>query len=653
MEWANFAKINQLEKSIRRMGDVLEAILLNQGDTVIQKVIKATEYDKKSTGWIKNDDQLIYGLAASSPFPTIETTGTNLMQEITDGRKYKLLENMDEGLTNSAVEYIHFDKNTNSYFMAVKSSDNERIPSPYFMVKIDADDFSITKKEVAVAFTSIGKIFQTDQSNLYVITRDNKLVAIRKSDLATLWEKTGLNTNMGYIATCDEQDIVLLRDAVWNSASGVIVALHKSNGEEVWSNQSTNAPYRLGDMVLTPEGKAILWGSSGSNSGSVWCEWDTTTPPYTAPATFRFENASSIAMRTADVGYRLAKDGRFAISVRDNNYIMAFQPNYENYEPGIPPSIVSGTLRQLQTGGFIPISASYSFRSIFIHEDYGKHGGFIITYDTYSNLYYNYYIQMFEVEENSLIIRKPTANSKLELDLITLSEGHNPNYVGKQIQSLRSGEVFYFENGKIIAQLYLPAGDGAERDFLVLDYEGYNNQASVYYAHDTPTQAPADLKIWAYAEAYCDLNQGEMWYSFDYNPSKRPQEKLQDEYGEKNYEPILESGQRLQLANRKFTVTISSGTNSVRINNALQQEILWVNQVYVDDVLLQSNQWSFSEDDNRTIYFEEDIEAGSKVKILYDLKFLDAYLPLYIHSRLDTADKIPPVLHELLLAYEI
>lgn len=651
MEWANFAKINQVEKSVRRMGDLLDAILLNQGNTVIQKVIKATEYDKKSTGWIENNDQLIYGLAVPSALPTIETTGAHLTQEITDVRKYKLLQNMDEELIASAVEYIHFDKNANSYFIFVRSSNSERIPSPYFMVKVDAGDFSITKKEVAVAFTSAGKIFQTDQNNLYVITRDNKLVAVRKSDLATLWEKTDLNTNIGYVATCDEQDVVLLRDANW-STPGEIVALHKSNGEEVWSNQSTSNPSRVGDMVLTPEGKAILWGSYGSDSGGVWCEWDTTTPPYTTPAVFRFQDTSSSTMRTANVGYRLAKDGKFAIGVRENNTILAFRPNYEDYEPGVPPNVVSGELSRLQTS-FSPVSTYHDFRSIFIHEDYKKHGGFIITYSSSSNSFYNYYIQMFEVEENSLIIRQPATNSKLELNSITLSEGRGVNYVGKQIQGLRSGDVFCFENGKIIVQLYLQTGNGAERDFLILDYEDYNNQASVYYAHDTPTQAPADLKIWAYAEAYCDLNQGEMWYSFAYDQSKRPQEKFQDEYGEKNYEPILESGQRLQLANRKFTVTISSRTNSVRINNALKQEILWVNQVYVDGVLLQSNQWGFSENDNRTIYFEGDVEAGSEVKVLYDLKFLDAHLPLYIHSKLNEADKTPPVLHELLLAYEI
>lgn len=377
MEWANFAKINQVEKSVRRMGGVLDAILFNQGNTVIQKVIKATEYDKKSAGWIGNDDQLVYGLAVSSALPTIETTGAHLTQEITDGRKYKLLQNMDEELIASAVEYIHFDKNANSYFMAVRSSDNERNPSPYFMVKIDAGDFSITKKEVAVAFTSVGKILQTDQNNLYVITKDNKLVAVRKSDLATLWEKTGLNTNQGFVATCNEQEIILLRDANW-SAPGEIVAIHKASGEEVWSNQSVSNPGRVGDMVLTPEGKAILWGSYGNDYGGVWCEWDTTTPPYTTPATFRFENTSSSTMRHANVGYRLAKDGKFAIGVRENNTILAFRPNYEEYEPGVPPSVVAGTLRQLQTS-FSPVSTYHDFRSIFIHEDYGKHGGFIIT----------------------------------------------------------------------------------------------------------------------------------------------------------------------------------------------------------------------------------------------------------------------------------
>lgn len=596
MSWSNFAKISQVEKSLKAsqetMKNMLNAILINQGNTNMHKVINATDYAQKTTGWRADDTRLIYGPTTSSIIPTIEVEGTGTHRDIMDTRKIKLLQNLDEEINTSDIGYIHYDKTLDSYFICVQSANSERVPSNYFMVKVNANDLSITKKEVQRSHYSYGKVFETDQQNLYIITNDSRLLAIRKSDMITLWEKTGLNTNGGFIATCDEQDIILFRDASY-SATGEIVALDKTNGVQVWSYQTMSKPYRVGDMVLTPEGKAILWGATGSTNGFSWYEWDTTTPEYTVPATFRFENTNATTMTSFD-SYKLAKDGEFGLAVRDNNYIYAYRPNYEDYEPATAPSVNTGTLLTVSTQ-FTPSSTGNNFYHVFLHDDYLTHGGLMFTYNDTSRLVY---IEPFDVAPETYTIKNQYKDSALETEKFYLTVRNHVDHVG------------------IRAAGYL-------------------------------------IKIWAYAEVYGLLNEGEMWYSFAHDESKRPQEKLADEYGEKNYEEILESGQRLQLSNRDFEVTVNANTNNVRINNALQQEILWVSRVYVDGKLLQSEGWRINGDDNRTLYFDEDIHAGSTVKAVYDLRFLGPSLLLYIHSKRDGAEKTPPEIQELLLAYEI
>lgn len=651
MSWSDFAKISQVEKSLKAsqetMKNMLNAILINQGNTNMHKVISATEYSQKTTGWQAEDTRLVYGRSTSSVIPTIEVEGAGTYRDIIDSRKIKLLQNLDEEINTSDIGYIHYDKTLDSYFICVQSTNSERVPSNYFMVKVNANDLSITKKEVQRSHYSYGKVFETDQQNLYIITNDSKLLAIRKSDLVTLWEKTGLSTNQGFVATCDEQDIVLFREASYSS-NGEIVALDKTNGVQVWSNQTTSRPYRIGDMVLTPEGKAILWGAVGSTSGFSWYEWDTTTPEYTTPATFAFQDSRTTTMASFD-SYKLSKDGKFGLGVRENNYIFAFRPKYEGYEPAAPPNVNVGELSQINSY-FNPSSTGNTFYHVFLHDDYLTHGGLMFTYNSTSRLMY---IEPFDIAPETFTIEHQYRSSELETDKFYLTVGNHVDHNGIRAAYYSRGRNFCFENGKIVLGLHLNGSPAIQRNFLVLDTPEYNNQASIYYAHQTLTQAPADLKIWAYAEMYGELNEGELWYSFIHDESKRPQEKLVDEHGEKNYEEILESGQRLQLSNREFELTVSANTNSVRINNALQQEILWVSRIYLNGKLLPSQVWKLSRDDNRTLYFDEEIVAGSTVKAVYDLKFINPSLPLYIHSKLNEADKTPPVLHELLLAYEI
>ena len=103
------------------------------------------------------------------------------------------------------------------------------------------------------------------------------------------------------------------------------------------------------------------------------------------------------------------------------------------------------------------------------------------------------------------------------------------------------------------------------------------------------------------------------------------------------------SGQRLVTSNRQFTTILNEKTREIRINNALQSEILWINKIEIDGTLLFSEEWTFN----------KEIEQGSQITIYYDLKFIDNYLPIYIHTKRDDETKIAPVINAIILGYEI
>lgn len=630
MSWANYSKIDQAERNILKeqveIKNLVNNILSNQKPFLMQTTIAAREFEGINPGFKIDGESLIY---SDHMIPVANKV--DLLSSV------DLIQNLDEPEGTIDTQNIHYDDITNCFFISCLSSNGERIPNQRFLIKVSAEDYTvIDKKEIPVFHSDVSKTFVWDRENIYLLTYELKFQAYRKSDLELLWEIDTVERN-GFLATCDELDIVLFRDGSWSSANE-IKAYNKSNGVEVWTNNSpTQKPYRIMDMVLTPEGKAILFGSNGNITGAKWCEWDTKVA---SPETLVFSNTSTPDM--AYYSYTLSPDGKFAMGGRaESNYVTYFIPNYE------------GTSLYERAVGGLKYNSSMIARHITIPKNYAKEGGIIYFYNSNSKYWeiFPIYIDK-DIDGNILEIKTSEKDYKLEVlsQRIFYGNSTTENLPNVLYPAREKG----MHNGKLMLRANASTAPASRTGtYIVSDYKSFSHSASVFYKHIVNTKAPADLKIWAFVEADIDLNEGEAWYSFKYDNTKVSQEREIDEFGEKNYEDILYSGQRLVLSNRTFTKMVNQRVREVRINNALQSEILWINKIEIDGKLLFSEDWTFNRDNNRVVKFNKEIEQGSEIIIYYDLNFIEDYLPIYIHTQREEDSKIPPAINEIVLGYEI
>ena len=252
MSWANFSKIDQAERKILEEQDdirnLVNNILSNQKPFLMQTTIDAAEFEGINPGFKIDGKRLIY---SDHMIP--------VANKIDMQASVNLIQNLDE-VDPVDTQAVHYDEGTNCFFISCVSSNADRLPSRYFLIKISAEDYAVVdKKEISIFYSEVSKTFVWDQENIYVVTHELKFQAYQKSNLDLLWEMPAAERN-GFIATCDELDIVLFRDGNWSSMDE-IKAYNKTNGVEVWTNNNTSErPHRIMDMALTPDGKAVLYG---------------------------------------------------------------------------------------------------------------------------------------------------------------------------------------------------------------------------------------------------------------------------------------------------------------------------------------------------------------------------------------------------------
>ena len=629
MSWANFSKIDQAERKILEEQDdiknLVSNILSNQKPFLMQTTIDAAEFEGINPGFKIDGKRLIY---SDHMIP--------VANKIDMQSAVNLIQNLDE-VDPVDTQAVHYDEGTNCFFISCVSSNMDRLPSRYFLIKVSAEDYAVVdKKEIPIFYSEVSKTFVWDQENIYVLTHELKFQAYQKSNLDLLWEMPAAERN-GFIATCDELDIVLFRDGNWSSMDE-IKAYNKTNGVEVWTNNNTvERPHRIMDMALTPEGKAVLYGlysGSPTQYGGKWCEWDTRV---SSPPTFVVEDTNKQEMDYYN--YVISPDGKFGLCGRkSSNSLFYYTPNYET--ENLDKRAVTG----------ITYSTSQLTRHIAISKNYIEEGAIAYFYNSASK-FWDIVPLFIEQDNEGKIVAIKTAK-----DDYTLEESYQRIYVNAGSEFMSSSiyvaREFGVHNGTFILKTNSTT-PGRSGTFIIADYQGFSHSASVFYKHIENTKAPTDLKIWAFVEADLDLNEGEAWYSFNVDQSKTVQTKESDAFGEKNYEEIVYSGQRLVTSNRQFTTVLNEKTREIRINNALQSEILWINKIEIDGTLLFSEEWTFNKDNNRVVKFNKEIEQGSQITIYYDLKFIDNYLPIYIHTKRDDETKIAPVINAIILGYEI
>ena len=599
-----FSKVANVEKQLIDTNNILANLLATSEPVIFRKQITGATVSKLDAG--------------------AKVNGTTVQFNTYDqGFKTKvsrtfLLGDADQGAT---ISKIHYDANLNCYFVIA-----QRATQPtYFLAKLDANFNLIGKIETLME--NLYPTFTYDDTKIYLIDNNyttdiSKIRCIDKASFTQTWA-----VDMPNVAT----DVTYKDIAVNRNSNNLAIAvpnypikiLNKTNGSVIRTS-TDNAPSAICGCAVLDNGNFVIatyygYVAGAGYFGCRWYEW-TATGPTTAT---QWQNNNNGYIQTAY--WRIKPDGSGVYvqpaSGRGVVYFYFSQDRSTLNRTSVSGSFGSGTWEN-QLG--IAIDENFT-RAIVVFVDDGSPS--------------TYYVGSYE-------ITTPTSWTLLPANTTDSYISSYQNMFLDFSSMIGSGAASMSFQGEYIIFRGSNDPSGAAK-YNFFSAPNTPLQSFAKYAYTVSTTPPADLKLWAYVDIDVSKNGGEAWFSFG------EADKATNGDGEANYEDITSTLYRVQLSNRGFEKTMSAPGNSVKINNALQSTILWVNRVEVNGQTLLSSDWEFSTDDNRTVIFKNPLAAGDVVKVYYDLYYNGSSLPFTIHFKRAAKTDPSPIINSIVLAYEV
>lgn len=470
--------------------------------------------------------------------------------------------------------------------------------------------------------------FTWDENNLYLLDSDQsttwKVKAYRKSDMTLLWSSSAYSGRALFITTHANSDGVFVYTSNVNPKG-----FNKTDGENNWTAGTYHSPYTemFNDWVLTYDGKLWITDRYGYESGGAGS--------YGVRARY-FDTSLSNSSLTNTVSYSgKLSTGHFYIDVDtanlyfmpNNRYIFIFDllTDTTSYSASISHGSINSefNLNVYVCEGVSIDSQNKNVTSVWRDESDG-----------------NMYVISHEIDQTDGVLLNAIKPA------IKIPRSTNaPDYTDEYF--VVSKGIFKRAAQDDTISLVQNKGNG-EYTLDVRKKAEPPTEAWVKYSKVVTTSPPADLKIWKSAKIDSTIpTNNDLWLTMNGQP------KNTDENGEPNFENIISTQHNLIISDRKYNETLNAATSKIRIKNALQTNILWVNKVELNGRVTLSKEWSLSGEDNRTITFLDILNIGDNVTVYYDLDYTNDSLPFYVNmKRIDPLDE-GATINQIVLTYEV